>query len=158
MLLVLNRKVSEEYSTIGELLINGVHQCWICEDVIREPKERPTDEGKSQFEYMNEMVEWVKTWKVMSKTAIPSGTYRIIITYSQRFKKLLPILVNVPGFTGIRIHPGNDAVDTDGCLLPGITEDNGKVWNSRVAFEELYELISTELLKGDVVKIQVNNA
>jgi len=81
----------------------------------------------------------IKAGKVHGKTAIPSGTYQVAITFSNRFKKYLPLLINVPGFEGIRIHPGNTAADTEGCLLPGEFRNHNQVTNSKKAFTKLFE-------------------
>ncbi len=76
--------------------------------------------------------------KINGQTAIPTGLYKVIITMSPRFGRLLPLLVDVPGFDGIRIHPGNTADDTHGCLLVGQTKTEDSIGNSRAAFNHLY--------------------
>lgn len=113
--LELKRKWFTPESTIGELFVNGVFECFILEDRYRpgEPK-------------------------VYGKTAIPSGRYEVKITPSPRFKRDLPLLLNVPGFEGVRIHPGNVPADTEGCLLPGKVRDTDRVLESRAAFEALF--------------------
>jgi hypothetical protein len=111
--LVLQRRFFEPTCTIGSLVIDGVYECWILEDVEREVK-------------------------VYGETAIPLGRYRIIIDHSNRFQRLLPRLLDVPGFEGIRIHPGNRAVHTDGCLLPGQDKYADSVGHSVIAFGNLY--------------------
>lgn len=117
MKLELIRDTFTEQATTGRLLIDGKFQCFILEDVIR-PEGAP---------------------KVYGKTAIPYGTYEVVITMSARFKKLLPLLVNVPNFSGIRIHPGNTSADTEGCLLPGETRGKNAVYSSRIAFGKLFK-------------------
>ena len=114
--------------------------CYVCEDVIREIPGRP-----------------VKEWKVLGKTAIPAGTYKVIITPSLRFKRLLPELVNVPGFVGVRIHAGNVAAHTEGCLLPGRRRSVAAVGESRAAFDELYAVIHSALARDDAVHIVIHN-
>lgn len=76
--------------------------------------------------------------KIAGQTAIPAGTYKVIIDMSNRFKRLLPLLIDVPNFTGVRIHPGNTDKDTDGCILVGTSQSPDFVGNSRVAFEALF--------------------
>lgn len=81
-----------------------------------------------------------KEKKVPGRTAIPEGRYRVLITKSYRFKRWLPLLLDVPGFEGIRIHPGNypaDTADTQGCILPGWNRKKGMVVNSRSAMQTL---------------------
>ena len=82
--------------------------------------------------------------KIPKKSAIPEGTYRVVVTKSQRFQKYLPLLVGVPGFEGVRIHAGNTSRDTEGCILVGQNLQVGKVLWSRIALEKLMELIKNE--------------
>lgn len=77
-------------------------------------------------------VEQIKKSKVYGETAIPTGTYSVTYTYSTRFKKYMPLINNVKGFDGIRIHSGNTAKDTLGCIIVGDNKVVGKVINSRV--------------------------
>lgn len=101
-------------STIGELLIDGIFQCYTLEDT-----ERPV--------------------KIKNETAIPKGTYKVIINQSNRFKRLLPLLLNVPNYEGIRIHSGNTNYDTEGCILVGQTRGDNYVGQSRKAFDKLFK-------------------
>jgi hypothetical protein len=95
--------------------------------------------------------------KVYGKTAIPRGNYKTVISMSNRFKKLLPELLNVPHFTGIRIHSGNTVEDTEGCILVGTerTED-GKVLNSRVAFTALFKMLNEAYVAGEEIRTEVS--
>ena len=123
MKLKLKRIFKGEKYTIGRLYIDDVFFCDILEDKVR-------DLSKEE--------------KVWGQTAIPEGTYKIIINYSNRFKRDLPLLLNVPQFEGIRIHPGNTEVDTHGCLLVGINSQKGKVTQSRITFDKLFAKIKNE--------------
>jgi hypothetical protein len=80
--------------------------------------------------------------KVMHKTAIPAGTYKMIVDISPSKKRLLPRLLNVPGFEGILIHRGNTEDDSSGCIIVGENKVVGKVINSTK-----YELELVERLK-----------
>ena len=82
--------------------------------------------------------------KIPKKSAIPEGTYRVVVTKSQRFQKYLPLLVGVPGFEGVRIHAGNTSRDTEGCILVGQNLQVGKVLWSRITLEKLMKLIENE--------------
>ena len=82
--------------------------------------------------------------KIPKKSAIPEGTYRVVVTKSQRFQKYLPLLVGVPGFEGVRIHAGNTSRDTEGCILVGQNLQVGKVLWSRITLERLMRLIENE--------------
>lgn len=116
MKIELIRSKSTDKATIGRMLIDGVFQCWTLEDVVRPVK-------------------------IAHETAIPAGTYKVVITESARFKRRLPLLVDVPGFDGIRIHPGNSAADTDGCILVGTSRMLDWVSGSRAAFESLFSVL-----------------
>lgn len=94
--------------TIGKLYIDGSYFCDTLEDAVREKK-------------------------IAGITAIPAGEYKVKKSYSPRFKKTLPEILNVPNFTGVRIHAGNTAKDTDGCILLGLNKIKGQVINSRDA-------------------------
>jgi len=97
--------------------------------------------------------------KVYGKTAIPTGRYQVIISYSNRFKKKLPLLVDVPGFAGIRIHSGNKHDDTEGCLLPGANYQKSGfdylVGASRIASSELQRKIESALLRKEQVWLTI---
>ena len=82
--------------------------------------------------------------KIPKKSAIPEGTYRVVVTKSQRFQKYLPLLVGIPGFEGVRIHAGNTSRDTEGCILVGQNLQVGKVLWSRITLEKLMKLIEDE--------------
>jgi hypothetical protein len=141
MELTLNRARSAGGSTLGELFVDGNHECWTCEDVVREIPGVP-----------------VEKWKIKGQTAIPSGRYKVLVTHSTRFQRLLPLLCDVPGFGGIRIHAGNTAADTEGCILPGAVRAGVGVANSRIAFEALFSKIQDALKDGQQVWITINNA
>ena len=80
--------------------------------------------------------------KVQDETAIPSGRYEVILNMSNRFKKYMPLLLNVPNFSGIRIHAGNTKEHTEGCILVGVEDGNdGFLGNSRSAFNELMKVL-----------------
>jgi hypothetical protein len=121
--------------TLGRLSVNGIHECFICEDVVRKPN----------------------ATKVFGNTAIPAGRYQIIITLSNRFKRELPILLNVDNFTGIRIHSGNHEGHTEGCLLPGKSRNDSGVLSSVLATNNLILKIKTALDKGNQVWITIKN-
>ena len=82
--------------------------------------------------------------KVPRKSAVPEGTYQVVVTKSKKFGKYLPLLVGVPGFEGVRIHSGNTVNDTEGCILVGQNLIKGKVLLSRLTLEKLMRLIENE--------------
>ena len=116
--------------TIGELLVDGEHECWTLEDVVR-------PDGV----------------KIYGETAIPYGTYSVVITFSNRFQRDLPLLVGVPGFEGIRIHPGNTAADTHGCILVGRGHTGSRVSESVLAFNSLFPKIRDAFRQGQEITI-----
>lgn len=93
--------------------------------------------------------------KIKGKSAIPEGRYPIVITFSPTFKKWLPLLVNVPMFSGIRIHAGNTVKDTQGCILVGENREVGKVLNSRKNVEIIKSKIVEAKDKGEAVWIEI---
>jgi hypothetical protein len=107
-------------------------------------------------------IDKIRETKVYGKTAIPRGRYQIVITHSARFKRLLPILVGVPGFSGIRIHPGNRHNNTEGCLLPGKAygQEDGDyiVMQSRTASDSLQNLIAAAIGRGEKVFVEIRSA
>ena len=122
--LYLRRLWLTQNSTIGILGTPDDWQCYVLEDVVRIGP------------------------KVYGRTAIPAGRYEIVITYSNRFKRPLPLLLRVPGFEGIRIHPGNTAADTEGCLLPGTTMSEDAVSQSRLAFGQILSRLKKWMKSG----------
>lgn len=134
--LFLQRKLPIETCTHGDLFVNGKHECVTLEDVVRDKK-------------------------IYARTAIPHGTYDVIVTRSPRFNRLLPILIDVPGFEGVRIHTGNSSEDTAGCVLVGMfrpSEERDWISNSRIAFNSLFQKITLSLDHGEDVKLTIRNA
>ena len=124
MKLKLQRIFKGNNYTIGSLFIDGEFFCNTLEDAVRDKK-------------------------IKHETAIPAGTYEVKLTLSARFGKILPILLNVPNFEGIRIHAGNTISDTSGCILVGENKIKGRVINSQLTMAKLMDK-----LKG-VTNIQI---
>lgn len=120
--------------TIGKMYIDEVETCYTLEDVVREEK-------------------------IYGETAIPAGRYRVVVTFSNRFQRDLPLLVDVPNFTGIRIHPGNTAADTHGCLLVGVgvSPHGDSIYGSRTAFVMVFQQIRDAIQRGEEVWIEVKD-
>ena len=136
MKLTLKRIALRSTYTIGRLYVDGNYFCDTLEDTVRDlNKNGKFDNGEK---------------KVYGKTAIPYGTYEIKWTYSPRFKKYTPQLMNVPSFEGIRIHSGNTSSDTEGCLILGENKQVGKVLNSRATINKFYPIIKKACSKGKV--------
>lgn len=135
MELKLDRKYKKQGYTIGKLYVNGEFFCDTVEDEDRELEKCPDDES-------------LLSVKVYAKTAIPKGKYAVRLTVSPRFKTRswaakyggkVPELVNVRGFSGVRIHPGNTAEDLEGCIAPGENKIKGGVINSTAKFTRLMD-------------------
>lgn len=126
------RKEFTEKSTIGELFIDNIFFCYTLEDKVR-----PETEAK-----------------VYGQTAIPKGKYEVIVNYSNRFKQQMPLLLNVKGFEGIRIHKGNTDVDTHGCLLLGKSKSKDFIGLSNVAYNEFMMMLK-KATKGEKITIEI---
>lgn len=137
MKLVLTRTMLNEHSTIGKLVVDDTFFCYTLEDKDRYLETHPEA-------------------KVYGETAIPRGKYQVVIDFSNRFKRELPRLLLVPGFEGIRIHPGNTDKDTHGCILVGtsIVNDNF-IGNSRAAFDRLFDVMDDAYNQGEEIWIEV---
>ena len=131
MKLTVKRIAKQPTYTIGKLYVDDKYFCDTLEDVDRGLTDKMT-------------VDQIAKIKVKGQTAIPTGTYKVLITMSAKFKKDLPLLYNVKGFEGIRIHSGNDADDTEGCLLVGKNNVKGEVVDSRITFIALMEHLKNE--------------
>lgn len=114
MQITIKRLHKTNTSTIGELLIDGIFECYTLEDIERDVK-------------------------IKAETAIPKGTYKVIINQSNRFKRLMPLLLKVPNFEGVRIHAGNTNHDTEGCILVGRTRSKDFIGQSRKAYDKLFK-------------------
>jgi hypothetical protein len=119
MKIVVVRDTFTENSTIGKMLIDGAFFCYTLEDTIRDKK-------------------------IDGETAIPYGTYKVIINMSNRFKREMPLLLNVPNFEGVRIHNGNTKADTHGCILVGATKSKDFIGDSKTTFTKLMNKLKGE--------------
>ena len=125
MEMLVTRQTFTDESTIGELTIDGVHQCFTLEDKVRPVK-------------------------IFGQTAIPAGRYEVVVNESAHFHKLLPELVNVPDFEGVRIHSGNKPADTEGCILVGRTKGTNVINDSHTAFDALFPKIQAAVAREKV--------
>lgn len=132
MELKLVRKWLTKNSTIGELSVDGKFECFVIEDHYPTPYK-----------------------KTPGVTAIPVGRYEVIVNWSPRFKVDMPLLLDVPQYSGVRIHPGNTAAHTEGCLLPGRKKEVDKVLESKLAYDALFTKIKDALKKGEKVWIEI---
>ena len=131
MILTLRRIAFKETYTIGKLYVDGNYFSDVVED-----KDRGLDDSMT--------VDEIKKKKVYGETAIPYGMYKVKITYSPKFKKNLPLVEGVKGFEGIRIHSGNTAKDSLGCIIVGKNKKVGMVLDSRATMEKLMKLLNTK--------------
>ena len=118
--------------TAGNLSVNGEYECMTLEDQVRCGP------------------------KVFGETAIPAGTYEVTITYSPHFKRNLPLVLGVPGFEAIRIHPGNTTDDTEGCILVGQFMNGDDLRNSKLAFDALFSKIETSTKNGEKITLEIS--
>ena len=147
MELILKRIAKRKTYTIGRLYIRrqvmdeylpGIEDQYFCDTL--EPTCRDYEHG---------------AYKVKGRSAIPEGRYAVVISFSPKFKQWLPILLGVPKFDGIRIHAGNTAADTEGCILIGKNREVGKVLDSRKWLYELKQKIVEAKDRGEAVWITI---
>jgi hypothetical protein len=132
--ILIRREIYTGRSTIGRLFINGEFECYTLEDCRRAPGT-----------------------KLAGATCIPAGTYALAINYSRRFAQLMPQLLEVPGFEGIRIHAGNTDGDTQGCILVGQSCTTDFVGNSRAAYRKLFARLQAARAAGAEVRVTVED-
>lgn len=144
MLIEVKRLYKKAEYTIGKMYIDGEYFCDTLED---------TDRGLKQGMSLSEL----KEMKEYGKTAIPTGEYMVAVTFSNRFEKWLPLIHPVPVFEGVRIHSGNTASDTEGCILVGKNKAKGKVLDSRKTMNELMRILEFYMEQPirDDVKIRI---
>ena len=118
MKIKVDRIYKGESYTIGKMYLNGEYFCDTLEDAIRPVK-------------------------IPNETAIPAGIYKVKVTYSPRFKRNLPLLVDVPNYTGIRIHNGSNKDHTSGCILVGFNTSKGILSDSRKISDQLTNLLES---------------
>lgn len=134
------RKHMGENFTEGKLFINNGFECYTVEDKDRKLEKT----GESA--------------KVQNQTCIPRGKYRVVISYSNRFKKNLLEILGVPFFRGIRVHSGNSSADTEGCIIVGSEnkrDDDNWVGASRVAYDKLHDKVKKAIEAGEKVWLEV---
>lgn len=129
--LTLCRRDKNAERCIGMLYVDGIWKYYTCEDPERQVK-------------------------VPGQTAIPAGRYRVTITQSQRFGRPMPLVTGVPGFEGVRIHSGNMAGDTEGCILVGRGRTTNTITDSRSATGELQALIEKAIKDGQEVNLTIH--
>lgn len=151
--LLLDRKYKNETYTIGNLYVDGEWFCNALED---------KDRGLSQTMPLEE----IKETKVYGETAIPTGRYEVrmdivspkyngVKWYKDNFGGRMPRLENVKGFSGILIHSGNTALDSNGCILVGMNKAKGKVLDSRVTFQKLWKVLEQARKAGKTIYLTV---
>ena len=118
MKIKVDRIYKGESYTIGKMYLNGEYFCDTLEDAIR-------------------------LVKIPNETAIPAGIYKVEVTYSPRFKRNLPLLIDVPNYTGIRIHNGSNKDHTSGCILVGFNTSKGILSDSRKTSDQLTEKLKS---------------
>ena len=153
MKLRLERRWPKATYTIGVLFIDGIRYCETLEDADRGLK-------------WTDPLSFIQSRKVAGETAIPRGKYTITMNvtspkyagvawYYNLCQGKMPRLLHVPGFDGILIHPGNDALDTKGCILVGKNTKVGKLTDSRACFMEVYKLMKEAADHGEKITIEI---
>ena len=141
MKLKLQRRFLGETYTIGSLFVDGVYFCDTIEDKVRDVNKNGVFDEKEK--------------KVMHETAIPYGTYKVIVNMSPRFGRNLPRLLDVPHFAGILIHRGNTEKDSSGCIIVGENKVKGRVINSTPNEVKIVEVLTAAQNKGEAISIEI---
>lgn len=142
MKILVKRVARRDTYTIGKMYLNGKYFCDTLED---------KDRGLKQ----SDGVAIIRTLKKPGTTAIPAGNYKVIVNMSPKFKRILPRLLNVPGFDGILIHRGNSDKDSSGCILVGENKVVGKVINSTGYELKLVKLLSEIQARKEPIDITI---
>jgi hypothetical protein len=142
MKLQLQRRYRSGDYTIGSLYIDGEYFCDTLED---------TDRGLTQTMTPEE----IRKIKVPHETAIPTGIYKVVVNLSPAKRRMLPRLLDVPGFSGILIHRGNTKNDSSGCILVGENKVKGKVINSTPYEKRLVEILTEVQEQGEDMEIEI---
>ena len=124
------RKELTARSTIGELHVDGAFECYTLEDAVRPVK-------------------------IKGVTAIPAGVYEVVVNFSQRFQRPLPLLLHVPNFDGVRIHAGNTDADTEGCILVGEWTEGERINNSQKALAALMDVLEVANIAKQPITLEV---
>lgn len=140
--LTLKRFAFKDKYTIGRLYINGLYFCDTLED-----------KDRGLYDWLSE--GYIKEIKVKHQTAIPYGIYKVLWSYSPKYRRMMPEVLNVKGFSGIRIHSGNTADDSSGCILLGFNKEVGKVLDSRKTCKKFYEIIEECYNKGASIQLEI---
>lgn len=138
---LVRRYLGPEY-TIGSLFIDEKYFCDTIEDKVRD------------YNKDGDLLDAGET-KIFGETAIPYGTYQVDLTMSPKFKRVLPLVMGVRHFTGIRIHRGNTAGDSHGCILPGLNKKKGQVINSTSYEMKIIEKMLFALKNGDGITLEI---
>ena len=154
MELILKRIAKRSGYTIGRLSIASPDPHHPKENPFCDTLEPPSLEWKTPMS-MEAVMKMPEKCESLKPFAIPEGRYAVVISYSPKFKQWLPILLGVPMFKGIRIHAGNTAEDTAGCILVGENKAKGKVYNSRLWLNRLKEKIVEAKAKNEAVWLTI---
>ena len=153
MKLKVERRWPKATYTIGRLYIDGIYYCNTLEDADRGLK-------------WTDPLSFIQSRKVAGETAIPKGKYTITMNvtspkyagvawYWNFCRGKMPRLLHVPGFDGILIHPGSDALSTSGCVLVGKNTKVGKLTDSKACFQQVYKLMKAAADKGEEITIEI---
>lgn len=136
MKIITTREVFDDVCTEGSMTVNGAFECYTLEPVDRKLEDNPGA-------------------KIFGQTAIPRGVYKVVVDWSDHFQRRLPHILGVPGFEGVRIHPGNWAKNTEGCTLVGKSRGKDFIGSSIAAFDPLFAKIVAALQDGEAITYEV---